>query len=143
MSYSLSFSQAVTLLVYIAVKMQLGNSAKYLSTKYIAEKLAIPIPTLAKVIKNLLLSGLIDTKEGANGGITLAKRPNEISLLDIFLAVEGNRSLFKSIKLTNFNHGDFDYYQNKLNDTFMAPELAMKSELRKITVDDLLKKADE
>jgi Rrf2 family transcriptional regulator, iron-sulfur cluster assembly transcription factor len=49
----------------------------------------VPRPYLAKVMVLLVQAGLIATKRGYRGGISLAKPANEISLLDVVLAVEG------------------------------------------------------
>ena len=54
--------------------------------------IATSIKTNPVVVRRLLLAlrkaGLISTITGKNGGATLAKPPNQISLLDIFEAVQ-------------------------------------------------------
>ncbi|MDU5950688.1 hypothetical protein GNQ08_19665 [Paenibacillus macerans] len=52
----------------------------FLSTKVISEQLNIPVPTTVKVIRNLSNAKLTVTKEGAKGGIMLAKAFNGITL---------------------------------------------------------------
>jgi Rrf2 family protein len=48
-------------------------------------------PYLAKVFNKLAASGLIITKRGYHGGITLSRPASEITLLEIVKAVEGER----------------------------------------------------
>jgi Rrf2 family protein len=48
-------------------------------------------PYLAKVFNRLSASGLIVTKRGYRGGITLSRPASEITLLEIVKAVEGER----------------------------------------------------
>lgn len=49
----------------------------------------LPLPTVSKVLKELLQSGLLVSHRGIQGGYRLAKEPREISLADIIAALEG------------------------------------------------------
>lgn len=51
--------------------------------KEIAEACGIPGPYLAKIINTLRRVGLVQTQRGVGGGVTLAKRPQDISLYSI------------------------------------------------------------
>jgi Rrf2 family iron-sulfur cluster assembly transcriptional regulator len=57
--------------------------------KNIAECAGVPRPYLAKIINSLSQNGLVSTKRGYHGGISLARPAASISLLDIVVAVEG------------------------------------------------------
>ena len=57
----------------------------------IAACTTIPPAYLAKVINQLSRKGLVTTKRGYRGGIFLSKPATSISLLEIVLAVEGDR----------------------------------------------------
>jgi Rrf2 family protein len=59
------------------------------ATQEIADRQNIPNPFLAKIISQLAFSGLVTTYRGAGGGVTLARLPAEISLLDVIEALEG------------------------------------------------------
>ena len=48
---------------------------------------------LAKVLQSLVRAGLIDSQRGMNGGFSLAKAPEQITILDIVEAIEGPLSL--------------------------------------------------
>ena len=58
------------------------------TTSRIAKAKLIPTSFLAKIISQLKTSGLINTSRGASGGVTLAKKPEEISLLDVVEAID-------------------------------------------------------
>ncbi len=73
MSYSLSFSKAVLVVIFISDKIRQGQY-DFLSTKTISEILNIPKPTLVKILQNLSVAGIIETKEGKQGGIRLMKK---------------------------------------------------------------------
>ena len=54
--------------------------------------IAKSVNTNPVVIRNLILSlkkaGLVDSKEGKDGGVSLARPPTKVSLQEIYLAVE-------------------------------------------------------
>ncbi|HSI84957.1 MAG: Rrf2 family transcriptional regulator [Candidatus Methylacidiphilales bacterium] len=49
----------------------------------------IPKGFLAKILQNLSRAGLIRTRQGARGGVSLARQPQAISVLEIIEAIEG------------------------------------------------------
>ena len=54
----------------------------------IAECLGLPKPYLARILNRLVHGGLVTAKRGYRGGLTLAKPPEQITLLEIVEAVE-------------------------------------------------------
>lgn len=76
---------ALRAVMYLA-RMDDGDKA---STKYIAEEQQIPPSFLAKIVSQLSIAGLIQTSRGAHGGISLAKPPQEISILEVVEAIDG------------------------------------------------------
>lgn len=58
-------------------------------TSIIAKKQHIPSSFLAKIISQLSVAGLIHTARGAHGGVSLAKNPKEISVLEVIEAIDG------------------------------------------------------
>lgn len=63
------------------------------ATSQIADEQQIPPSFLAKIISQLSIAGLILTSRGARGGVTLARQPEEITLLDVVEAIDGPISL--------------------------------------------------
>jgi Rrf2 family protein len=63
------------------------------ATSQIAEERLIPPSFLAKIISQLSIAGLIHTSRGARGGVSLARPPEEISLLEVVEAIDGPISL--------------------------------------------------
>jgi len=136
-SYSMAFSQAITILIYVCIKM-VNDRLEYSSTKAISAYLNIPFPTVVKVLKSLNDAGLIHTKEGAGGGIMLARDAGEITMLDIFMAVEQKKPLFKR----NFNFSEQNVQIEKLTEniknTLQSAEDAFKNTLSQQTLKDLI-----
>src|SRR5688500_7459177 len=56
---------------------------------HLAETEAVPANFLAQILLDLRDHGLITSRRGNHGGYTLARPPEEISLYDILMAVEG------------------------------------------------------
>lgn len=59
----------------------------------IAQKTGIPRPYLAKVINQLARRGLVAAKRGYRGGVFLKRRPEDIALLEVVEAIEGEHWL--------------------------------------------------
>ena len=60
-----------------------------LSAAQIAAALSVSESHLAKVLQRLARAGLVRSVRGPNGGYTLAKASDKITLLDVYEAVEG------------------------------------------------------
>jgi Rrf2 family protein len=61
--------------------------------KEIAKRTGVPQPYLAKVLNSLVSAGLVVSKRGCHGGVALARPAEEISLLDVAYAIEGEEVL--------------------------------------------------
>jgi Rrf2 family protein len=57
--------------------------------KKISEDLKISSPFLGKILQNLVKQKLLVSTKGPNGGFSLGKKPEEISLWDIVVNVDG------------------------------------------------------
>jgi Rrf2 family protein len=55
----------------------------------IANRQQIPSAFLGKIISQLAIAGLVDTRRGARGGVALARPAERITLLDVVEALEG------------------------------------------------------
>ena len=76
---------AVRAVLYLA-RLGQGNRA---ATSQIAEEQHIPPSFLAKIISQLSIAGLLNTSRGARGGVTLARQPENITLLEVVEAIDG------------------------------------------------------
>jgi Rrf2 family protein len=137
MSYSLSFSKAVLVVIFVADKIRQGQF-EYLSTATISELLNIPKPTLVKILQGLSAEGIIETKEGKSGGIRLLKEPNTITVLDVFEAVEKGKALFqKSFNILAEGNRP-SKAQTIVSGLFDATENQMKTSLAQKTIGQIL-----
>src|SRR5947209_362521 len=95
MSYSLAFSQSLFMLLYIAGMVEMGKY-DFILTQRISQDVIIPPSTAAMILRRLSRAGLIETREGVNGGVRLAIPPEKVTLLDVFKAIEQERPMFQS-----------------------------------------------
>ena len=137
MSYSLGFSQAIVATVYIADKVQQGFY-EFTPTTQLSKDLNIARPTAVKMLKSLNQAGIIETREGAKGGVRLAKAANQVTVLDIFMAIEGERPLFQTQLAFNISGSKPTLAQAAITTLLTDAETSMKNDLQKTTIADLM-----
>jgi len=86
---------------YMALKSSLG----YSTAKEISESYEIPYQLVAKVLQNLVKNDIAISAKGVNGGFSLARKAESISLIDIIKAVESN---FKIVDCMQANSSAID-----------------------------------
>jgi Rrf2 family protein len=70
-----------------------------LTARRLAEFYGLPEPYLAKVLKALTSANLLTARSGSRGGYRLARDPEQISALDIIIAVDGQRPMFRCAEI--------------------------------------------
>jgi len=60
-----------------------------LPTRLLAEFFELPEPYLAKQMQKLSLAGIVETRRGPRGGYALARKPEDITLLQMVEAIDG------------------------------------------------------
>ena len=68
---------------------RLHGSGTLAQIEHLASTEAVPANFLAQILGKLRIHGLITSRRGNQGGYTLARPPEEISLYDIMIATEG------------------------------------------------------
>ena len=68
---------------------RLHSSGELAQIEQLAKTEEVPASFLAQILGKLRTHGLIVSRRGSQGGFTLARAPEEISLYDILVAVEG------------------------------------------------------
>lgn len=137
MAYSTATFQATSILLYIHFKTEDGLY-DFLSAKSISEYLSIPAPTVVKILNKLNVAGLIQTKEGAKGGCLLSKSISDITMLDVFIAIEQEKPLFKVQHNFNIDYDSLDSIVEKGVRCLERAENVMKESLSKTTLLDLI-----
>lgn len=92
MSSVLRISEAAVLALH-GMAFLASNSDKSISTREIAAKLRVSEAHLSKVLQRLSKVGLAKSIRGPKGGFSLGKASDEISLLDVYEAIDGKFEL--------------------------------------------------
>jgi Rrf2 family protein len=137
MAYSLSYSKSILVLAFISDKIRRGET-EYISTKVMSEALNIPKPTLSVIFNNLIRAGILESKEGINGGVRFAKSAEKITLLDILMAIENQKSLFQTSFELGVKSKRPDALKKAVIDALNNVEDKMKIALNKTTLKDIL-----
>lgn len=138
MAYSLSYSKAILVLAFISDKIR-REETEYISTKIISDLLSIPKPTLSLIFNNLVRAGILESKEGINGGVRFAKSENQITLLDILNAIESPKPLFQKNFEMKAEAARPASLKKQVTEALNNAEQIMKNELQKTTLKDILK----
>ena len=137
MSYSLSFSQAIFVVLFVGDKVA-QNYFDFVPTKEISTSLNIPSPSAVKILGNLANAGVIGTREGSRGGVRLAKPAKEITLLDVFNALETGKPMFRQDYQLRVTGKKPTRAHQSVYAVLTDAEQGMKSRLGKTTIADLM-----
>jgi len=88
MNSVLKISEAASLALHSMIILA-KNREELVSVKFMAEELDVSANHLSKVMQRLVKSGLVHSIKGNRGGFKLAQKPEDISLLDIYEAIDG------------------------------------------------------
>lgn len=140
MRVSKRFPTAVHALLYIAVL----SPMKRVTSTLVAESTGSNPVIIRNLFLDLSKSGLLTASAGKNGGVRLAKDPKDISLWDVYQAVETNgvEEIFK------FHETDSTCPVGKNIYQLLYPHMAsavdaMKASLEQVTIGTLLEELKE
>jgi len=75
--------------VRAVLELALQPSGARLSCETIAQRHSIPLAFLTKISARLAAEGIVHSQRGVNGGVQLARPPEEINLLEVVEAIDG------------------------------------------------------
>lgn len=76
-------------LVLMTQFLRLRSKNRNLSARQMAQLTGLPLPMVSKVLKVLTREGLLVSHRGVSGGYSLSRDPEEISVGDVLIAMEG------------------------------------------------------
>ena len=130
-----SIEQAICLLIMIAH----SDEKTPLKSYNISKSLGVSDSYLKKIIRQLVVAGLITSEAGKKGGVSLKKSPDKITLLDIFEAIEGKEPFARAtglVELVFLNELKEvkEQKQAMILEAFNQAEKSYKEKLKKITL---------
>ncbi len=140
MRVSKRFPLAVHSLLFVAVL----SPKKRVTSALVAESTDSNPVTVRNVFLNLSESGLLIAAAGKNGGVHLAKEPKDITLWDIYQAVETNdaKKIFKLHETDSDCPVGKNFYQVLLPHMVTAVN-AMKTNMEQVTLETLMNELRE
>jgi Rrf2 family protein len=81
-------------ILYLASKNARNNK---IGIRQISEDLKLPSPYLAKILQNMVKHHILSSTKGPNGGFSLLRKPESITLLDIIKIIDGEEILTNCI----------------------------------------------
>jgi Rrf2 family protein len=138
MSLSTAFPHAILAMIYVTDKVQQGRF-EYVPIQQVSSELNIPPSTMGLIIRSLNRAGLVETREGAKGGIRHARAPETITLYDIFRAIEQERQIFQTQLQPRVTGSKPTNAQQAIVTVLHEAEQALLERLRQTTLADLLR----
>lgn len=122
----LKISEAASIALHSMIILA-KNTDRLVSVKDIAEMLGVSANHLSKVMQRLTKAGYIKSIKGFNGGFKLNYKPEDITFLDIYEAIDGKlnpcncllskneciESCIMSDLIISVNNQVKDYFKNK------------------------------
>lgn len=131
MKYSYKLSDAIHILVYIYI------APGSLDSTTIASSVASNPSVVRRLMAALKKAGLIASRAGA-AEPRLARPANEISLRDVFRAVEPNSELLHVDPRTNSDCPVGAHIQQTLDGAYSRIQRAAENEMRQLTIQDMV-----
>lgn len=75
--------------VVLLTRMAIQPSGAVQTTADLAARTGLAAPTVAKILKQLTKQGLLTAQRGTHGGYRLARLPEQITVADIVIALDG------------------------------------------------------
>ncbi len=118
------------------VLIDMASSGAVRPTHTISENTGIPLPTVAKLMKNLVRAGLVRSHRGVNGGYSLNQAPDTVTVADVIEAIEGPIAITACVE-TSEEHCTYETLcpvqgkWNRVND-------AVTDALREVTLGEMV-----
>ena len=133
-----SLEQAVCILLVIAHTRGHAPVKSYT----LSERLGLSDSYLKKIMRQLVVAGLVDSEAGKKGGFVLKRAPKNISLLDVFEAIESTAPFLSTTNLVDkvFQKEKMIAHEKKqqIISVFTRAEQAYRQSLSQFTLDHVV-----
>lgn len=134
--------QAICILIMLATQIE----QRPIRSAILSKRLSVSDSYLKKVMRSLVVSGLVDSETGKDGGFRLNQNPEEITMLHIYEAIEGTHSFVRPTNLAEKVFLRAEKIKDKKKevlDVFFDAEQQFKARLQQYTLDSLLVEGSE
>lgn len=131
----MKLSRTVNYAVKATLQLAKGASASPVPCSQLAAEGKMPERFLLQILRNLVTHGILRSTRGVDGGYSLVRPPDQISLLEVIEAIEGPYDTETSLGETE---GDALEAQTKLNDALSQVTDTTRRQLEAIKLSALL-----
>ena len=117
-----------------------GSAADYISAAEISDQQKIPYEFLRKLLRKLISSGIVESKEGGNGGFRLKTDPKKIRVTQLIEIFQGQLQLSECMFRQKLCH---NRSRCVLRKNIVRIEDLVTKEFGRITIGSLLKELKE
>lgn len=118
------------------------NPKEWQSSPMLAESVGTNPVVIRRLVGRLQRAGLVEAHAGKLGGVELARRPETITLLDIYRAVEGGSPFVLPVKEENRACAVSCAMKRILASVLAETDRAMSRSLEKVRLSDLVKEIE-
>lgn len=116
--------------------LTLASSGKSMTIDAIAEAQQLPNKYLGAILNDLRRAGIVLSKRGADPGYRLARPAREISVADVFSALEGQ---FARMNGMQPEAAHYDGAASHLQDVWLAMRASLEQFLASMTLEDVVR----
>ena len=138
----MQFSSRFTIATHTLLCIAMFQEKYKVTSNFLASSINVNPVIIRNILGQLSASGLVEIKAGV-GGAYLAKPAEEITLLDIFKAVEKEESLFHFHENPNLECPIGRTIHFVMDSKIDKIQLAMENEMAQTTLFQLLEEADK
>ena len=124
MKITKSINYAIHILRCLHEHSYINNNRDVLTAEAITEAVGMSYPFFVKTAHQLKRQGLLSTVQGRNGGYQIAKHGDEISVYDVFIAMEGELEVTRNLDNDGAPCAVLDYFRGL--QTILTDSMASK-----------------
>ncbi len=130
----MKISRTVAYAVQATLQLAQSTSGSPVPCSRLAAEGRMPERFLLQILRHLVTHGILQSTRGVDGGYSLDRKPEDISLLDVIEAVDGPLSA----ALSNGEGSEMSPSESRLREALEQVTLNSRRELHAIKLSDLL-----
>jgi Rrf2 family protein len=130
----MKFSRTVAYAVQATLQLAQANSSTPVPCSHLASVGRMPERFLLQILRHLVTHGILHSTRGVDGGYSLERKPEEISLLDVIEAIDGPLNT----TLPSSNVAELSACETRLHEALEQVTVNVRRQLQAIKLSDLL-----
>jgi Rrf2 family protein len=140
----MQISSRFTIAVHVLICIEIFKKDMKTTSDFLASSVNVNPVVIRRILQQLKKAGIVEVKRGS-GGADLARDPADITLLDVYTAVESveEGQLFHFHENPNPQCPVGRNIHNILDDRLKKIQDAMEAQMRSVTIRDVMEDADK